>query len=100
MAQGKTGQNSGNRGVFLTGTTSSGEQFNISSGEVLNFEGRSDVTSFDSAVAIALQSSKNAFVYDGKFYVKKGEKFVEVTDVKEKDRAVASEEEVKDLKGV
>jgi hypothetical protein len=100
VAQGKTGQNSGNRGVFLTGTTSSGEQFNISSGEVLNFEGRSDVTSFDSAVAIALQSSKNAFVYDGKFYVKKGEKFVEVTDVKEKDRAVASEEEVKDLKGV
>lgn len=99
-AQGKIGKNSANRGVFLTGTTSYGEQFNISSGDVLNFEGRSDVTSFDSAVAIALQSSKNAFVFDGKFYVKKGEKFVEVTDVKEKERAVASEDEVKDLKGV
>ncbi len=100
VVQAKNSGTKGNNGVFLTGTTSGGEQFNISSSEVLNFEGRSDVTSFDSAVAIAIQSSKNAFVFDGKFYVKKGEEFVEVKDVKEKDRAIASEGEVQDIKDV
>jgi len=88
------------RGVYLTGTTSSGEQFDISSADIINFEGRYDVTSFDNAVALAIQSSKNAFVFDGKLYVKKGDSFVEVKDIKEKDRAIASEGEVKDLKDV
>lgn len=87
-------------GLVLTGRTSSGEQFNISSSEILSFEGRSDITSFDSAVSIALQSDKNAFVFQGKVYVKKGDKFVEVKDIKEQERALASGEEVEDINDV
>ena len=90
--QKRSGGRSGS--VFLTGRTSSGEEFNISTADVLNFEGRSDITSFDSAVSIALQSDKNAFIFEGKVYVKKGDNFIEVKDIEEQERASASDQEV------
>ncbi|MCO4793961.1 MAG: hypothetical protein KC493_09625 [Bacteriovoracaceae bacterium] len=69
-----------------------GSQLSLSLDDVINFEGRSDVTTLDSAMSLALSSEKSAFVYDGKYYIKKGDSFIEASSVKKAKRKTASED--------
>lgn len=76
--------------VRLSGTSATGETVSFNANDIIDFGSRSDVTNFDSAVQIALQSSKSAFVFQGKTYVKKGDEFIQVSNVKPQ-RGIASE---------
>lgn len=86
--------------VVLTATGVDGQKYQIQGG-VLDLDSRSGVTSFDKAVQIALQSSKGAFVFKGKTYVKKGDEFIQVSVDKQQstdpERKIASVEDVGDL---
>ncbi|MCO4793962.1 MAG: hypothetical protein KC493_09630, partial [Bacteriovoracaceae bacterium] len=87
--------------ISLSAVSADGETMRFSSGDVLNLEGRTDVSNLDAAKSLALSSDKNAFVYGGKYYVKKGESFVQVSNIKEQERTVASEATpISDIEGV
>jgi len=83
--------------VVLRARGADGQVYEIQGG-VLDLDSRTGVNSFDKAVEIALQSSKGAFVYKGKTYVKKGDEFIQVSVDKqqagEPERKIASVEEV------
>ncbi|TNF01307.1 MAG: hypothetical protein EP326_04675 [Deltaproteobacteria bacterium] len=82
----------GNGTISLT--DASGAKYSISASEFIDFASMPEVKSFDSAVKIALESSKSAFVFDGKTYVKKGDGFIQVS-ADNPERAIASVEEPK-----